>query len=56
MNCPNCNSKMSCGCQRRVASDGKQVCSTCINNYEQKVKKAKEETDLTNANYKPPSS
>jgi len=34
MNCPNCNSQLSCGCQKRVASDGKQVCSSCLNAYE----------------------
>lgn len=34
MNCPNCNSQLSCGCQKRTASDGKQVCSTCLALYE----------------------
>jgi len=34
MNCPNCNTALSCGCQKRVASDGKQVCSSCLNAYE----------------------
>lgn len=38
MNCPNCNSQLSCGCQKRTASDGKQVCSTCITVYENKLK------------------
>ncbi len=37
MNCPNCNTALSCGCQKRVASDGKQVCSTCQPAYEQKL-------------------
>ena len=47
MNCTNCNSKLSCGCQKRVASDGRQVCSTCLAAYENKLKAAKE----TNANH-----
>lgn len=34
MNCPNCNSKLSCGCQKRVASDSKEVCTSCIDSYE----------------------
>ena len=42
MNCPNCNAQLSCGCQKRAASDGKQVCSSCITFYEQKLKAEKE--------------
>lgn len=34
MNCPNCNSQITCGCQVRVASNGTKVCSSCITNYE----------------------
>jgi hypothetical protein len=34
MNCQNCNAVISCGCQKRVASDGKQVCSACLIAYE----------------------
>lgn len=34
MNCPNCNAQITCGCQKRVASDGKQVCTNCIAIYE----------------------
>ena len=36
--CSNCNTTLSCGCQRRTASDGKQVCSGCVNAYEVKLK------------------
>jgi transcription elongation factor Elf1 len=36
--CPNCKNKMSCGCQKRQASDGKTVCSQCANNYEAQLK------------------
>jgi uncharacterized protein YbaR (Trm112 family) len=38
MNCPNCSTKLSCGCQKRVASDGKVVCSNCHNQYETQLK------------------
>ena len=38
MKCQNCNSPISCGCQKRVASDGKQVCSSCLDAYERSLK------------------
>lgn len=38
MNCLNCNTAITCGCQKKVASDGKQVCTTCITAYENKLK------------------
>lgn len=51
MNCTNCNSKLSCGCQKRTASDGKQVCSSCVNAYEQRLKDAlKTKQELKNRN------
>jgi hypothetical protein len=37
MNCPNCGSKLSCGCQRKTASDGKQGCTQCIPAYEKSI-------------------
>jgi len=37
MSCPNCNAPISCGCQRRVASDGNQVCASCLAAYEQRL-------------------
>lgn len=36
--CQNCKSKLSCGCQKRTASDGAQVCSSCITSYESNLK------------------
>lgn len=30
MNCPNCNTPLTCGCQKRTAGNGKQCCSSCI--------------------------
>ena len=41
MNCPNCNKLLSCGCQKRTATDGKQVCTTCLPAYEVKLKASK---------------
>jgi RNase P subunit RPR2 len=35
--CQNCNTLISCGCQVRTASDGKQVCTTCVTSYEQNL-------------------
>lgn len=43
VNCPNCASKITCGCQKRLASNGTYVCSKCINTYEEQIKKEKEE-------------
>ncbi len=52
---------MGCSCQRRVASDGKSVCGTCIAEYEKKIKgtavqKPTNSTAPTNVNvfYKAP--
>lgn len=39
--CPNCSSKITCGCQRRTASDGKSVCSNCVALYEKKLQEQK---------------
>jgi hypothetical protein len=39
--CPNCKNKMSCGCQKRTAKDGKTVCSKCITSYEGNLKQRK---------------
>lgn len=38
--CLNCGTKLSCGCQKRTASDGKSVCGTCLPGYEAGLKKA----------------
>lgn len=36
--CSNCKAKLSCGCQKRKASDGQQVCASCLAKYEAKLK------------------
>lgn len=28
--CPNCGARLSCGCQRRQASNGAGACSNCV--------------------------
>jgi hypothetical protein len=38
MICENCNTQLSCGCQKKTASDGKIVCSSCLKAYEDKLK------------------
>lgn len=47
--CPNCKSKLSCGCQKRTASDGLGVCSNCLPQYEAKIKQAKSGIPPSNA-------
>ena len=37
-NCPNCKVRLSCGCQKRIASNKTQVCTSCITAYEVKLK------------------
>jgi hypothetical protein len=37
MRCPNCDSQLSCGCQKRKASDGKEVCTNCASFYEANI-------------------
>jgi uncharacterized protein YbaR (Trm112 family) len=32
--CPNCKSVLSCGCQKRTASNGSLVCQNCLSQYE----------------------
>lgn len=34
--CSNCGNMMSCGCQKRVTSDGKQGCTNCIKQLQAK--------------------
>lgn len=44
--CLNCKSKLSCGCQKRTASDGAGVCSNCLAQYEAKLRAAKTNVPL----------
>lgn len=38
MKCPNCGNQLTCGCQKRIASDKTQVCSSCYVRYEAALK------------------
>lgn len=40
--CPNCKTRLSCGCQTRKASNGASVCTTCIGKYEANIKVAQQ--------------
>lgn len=40
--CLNCDSQITCGCQRRHASDGKLVCTKCLEQYEKTLVELKE--------------
>lgn len=49
--CTNCGTTITCGCQDRIASDGKKVCSKCSPSYEQllvQLKAAKNVNPTTN--------
>ena len=48
MECPNCKKQLSCGCQRKVASDSTNVCSGCISQYENKLKLVKSVSKSSN--------
>lgn len=39
--CLNCKKSLSCGCQRKKASDGTSVCAHCITAYEAGIKNVK---------------
>ena len=51
MNCPNCNTALSCGCQRRTASDGKEVCSSCVQAYEHNLQIQRQNVANNNTSY-----
>lgn len=36
--CSNCKKNLSCGCQRKTASDKTSVCTNCITAYEATLK------------------
>jgi hypothetical protein len=38
MKCQNCQRLLSCGCEVKVASDGKRVCTKCASSYESALK------------------
>lgn len=51
--CPNCKTQMTCGCQKRTASNGTGVCSTCISQYETSLKLRPSTPGTATAVFKP---
>ena len=45
--CPNCKATLSCGCQKKRASNGVFVCRSCINSYEKSLQPAVETQETT---------
>lgn len=45
--CTNCGTQITCGCQERTASDGKQVCSNCIAAYENHLQQINNENSTS---------
>jgi hypothetical protein len=37
--CTNCSATLTCGCQKRVAADGRACCSNCVANYNAGINK-----------------
>ena len=50
MNCNNCNARLSCGCQKRRASDGTSCCSSCLAFYEKGLQDKKSVAPTTTVN------
>lgn len=36
--CSNCSKVLSCGCQRKIASNGSNACTSCLAKLELKLK------------------
>jgi hypothetical protein len=36
--CPNCGKKLSCGCQKTKASDGRICCNSCVGSYNKSLR------------------
>jgi hypothetical protein len=45
--CPNCKTRLSCGCQTRKASNGAAVCTNCIGKFEASLKIASQNAKQT---------
>lgn len=42
--CPNCGTPLSCGCQKKRASNGTFVCRSCITKYEKSLQEQNTKT------------
>ena len=45
--CLNCKQNLSCGCQKRNASNGVQVCSNCLSSYESQIQATNQSSVIT---------
>jgi len=50
--CPNCKAKLSCGCQKRSASNGTQGCTNCITSLELSLKNSPNPGSVSPSNVK----
>jgi hypothetical protein len=48
--CLNCDSQITCGCQRRHATDGKLVCTKCLTDYENKLEELRQQSQNNQQN------
>lgn len=53
--CPNCNRPLSCGCQIRHATDGKQCCDACVQVYNVTIQRIAEQKALQSMSMQPES-
>lgn len=53
--CPNCGTTLTCGCQKKKASNGMQGCNNCIARLEQQIKTSDNAANLLlkPTNYRP---
>lgn len=51
--CQNCGATLSCGCQRRTATNGTSACSNCVSALNAKI--AAEKTDISVQTLRSPS-
>ena len=35
--CSNCGTRITCGCQKRVAKDGTSCCTKCVGQYNKSI-------------------
>ena len=48
--CSNCKRNLSCGCQKKKASDGASVCNSCYASYEAGLKQRRTMATVSQTN------
>lgn len=51
--CPNCGKKLGCGCERRLAINGKRCCKSCVNIENAKIQKIQTSHPIPSPNAPP---